>query len=239
VKSSPPPPTGLATTLVLLPGLDGTEIFFGPLLRHLPPWVQPKVIEYPATGGNDYDRLLAIVQEQVAPLGRFALLGWSFGGPLALMIASQRAAQVSAIVLCGTFVTPPRPGLVPFRFALTGPVIATVRALRRTRLLLPGYATSELRRAKARTWQRVSARVLAARARAALAVDARAHLRECRARLMYLASTRDEVVGRRSRDEVLALAPQTRLAEVEGPHLALFTNPAASAAHIAGFLREA
>lgn len=224
-------------TLVLLPGLDGTEIFFAPLLRHLPAWVLPKVIEYPPRGSNDYARLLDIVQAQVTPLGRFALLGWSFGGPLALMVASQRAAQVSAVVLCGTFVTPPKPWLAPFRFALRAPVIATVRALRRARLLLPGYATTELRRAKALTWQRVNARVLAARARAALAVDARPHLRDCRAPLMYLAATRDEVIGRRSRDEILALAPHTRLAEVEGPHLALFTDPARSARHIADFLR--
>ena len=55
---------------------------------------------------------------------------------------------------------------------------------------------------------------------------------------MYLAATRDEVVGPRSRDEVVALAPQLQLAEVEGPHLALFTNPRPAAEHIARFLRE-
>jgi dipeptidyl aminopeptidase/acylaminoacyl peptidase len=51
------------TTLVLSPGLDGTEIFLGPLL---------------------------LVHAEVASLDRFAILGWSFGGPLALMDAAQR-----------------------------------------------------------------------------------------------------------------------------------------------------
>ena len=226
------------TTLVLLPGLDGTEVFFAPLLPHLPTWIKPVVIQYPTAGANDYRHLLEIVREQVAPLRRFALLGWSFGGPLALMLAHQRPGDISAVVLCGTFVTPPWPGLVPFRFALRGPVVATVRALRRTRLLLPGYATTELRQAKSVTWNRVDASVLAARSRAALGVDVRTQLRECRTRLMYLAATRDEVVGPRSRDEVVALAPQLQLAEVEGPHLALFTNPRPAAEHIARFLRE-
>jgi hypothetical protein len=32
------------TTLVLLPGLDGTEIFFRPLLAALPTWVKPLVV---------------------------------------------------------------------------------------------------------------------------------------------------------------------------------------------------
>ena len=226
------------TTLVLLPGLDGTEIFFAPLLRHLPSWVHPIVVRYPTSGANGYDELLPMVMEQVASLPRFAILGWSFGGPLALMVATRRPADVSAVVLCSSFVTTPRPGLVPFRFAMRAPLIAAVRALRRTRFLIPGYASSELRRAKAMTWRRVNSRVLAARSRAALGVDARPQLRECRARLMYLASTRDEVVARAKLSEVLAVAPRTQVAEVDGPHLALFTNPAQSATRIADFLGE-
>jgi hypothetical protein len=51
-------------------------------------------------------------------------------------------------------------------------------------------------------------------------------------------SSRDEVVGRASLAEVLAIAPHTQVAEIEGTHLALFTNPAQSAAHIVRFLQE-
>lgn len=226
----------IKTSLVLLPGLDGTGIFFGPLLRHLPAWIDPVVITYPASGANDYKDLLPIVMDEVAPLKSFVILGWSFGGPLALMVASQCPSQVSGVILCGSFVTPPRPGLVPFRFAISAPLIGLIRALRRLRLLIPGYATSELRRAKAITWRRVTASVLASRSRSALSVDARPQLRACSARLMYLASTRDEVVSRASLNEVLAIAPQTQVAEVEGPHFALFTNPVQSAACIVKFL---
>lgn len=224
------------TTLVLLPGLDGTEVFFAPLLRHLPDCIDPVVITYPTSGDNDYKDLLPIVLNEVASLKSFAILGWSFGGPLALMVASQCPSQVSGVILCATFVTPPNPRLVPFRFVMTAQIIWIVRAVRRTRLLMPGYATTEFHRAKAVTWRRVNSRVLAYRSRSALSVDVRPQLRECRARLMYLASSRDEVISRASLDEVLAIAPQTRLAEVDGPHLALFTNPVQSAACIKDFL---
>jgi pimeloyl-ACP methyl ester carboxylesterase len=227
----------LKTTLVLLPGLDGTEIFFGPLLRHLPSWVDPIVITYPESGINSYEDLLTIVMGEVGELKSFVILGWSFGGPLALMVASQCASRVSGVILCGSFVTPPRPGLAPFRFALSAPLIALIRALRRTRLLIPGYATTEFRRAKAATWMRVNSSALAARSRSALSVDVRPQLRECRARLLYLASTRDEVISRASLNEVVAIAPKTKVEEVEGPHLALFTNPVQSAARIVNFLR--
>lgn len=226
------------TTLVLLPGLDGTEIFFGPLLAQLPPWIDPVVVTYPASGPNAYDDLAPIVLQAVDGLAEFAILGWSFGGPLALMVAASRPTRVSALMLCSSFVTPPHPALVPLRFAMTAPVIAAVRAVRRTRLLIPGWASAEMRKAKAMTWRRVTARVLAARARAAMGVDARRLLAECRPGILYLASTRDEVIPRTSLDEVLVHAPHTEVAEIEGPHLALFTNPVQSAARIAEFLQR-
>ena len=225
-------------TLVLLPGLDGTEIFFAPLLHHLPPWVAPIVITYPASGSYDYKDLLSIVLDEVANLKSFVILGWSFGGPLALMVASSCPSQVSGVILCGSFVTPPYPRLVPFRFALSGPLIAAVRAIRRTRLLIPGYATTELRHAKSITWIRVKSSVLASRSRSALSVDVRTQLRECRARLMYLVSTQDEVVSLASLYEILEIAPQTQVMEVDGPHFALFTNPVQSTTCIVSFLHK-
>jgi len=226
------------TTLVLLPGLDGTGILLAPLLHRLPPWIRPVVVEYPDAGANSYESLIELVDAKVPQQGKFAILGWSFGGPLALMVAARRPLQVSAVILCATFVTPPIPKLVPFRFIAITPVIFITRAFRRIRYVIPGFASSELRRAKATLWRRVDARVLAARSRAVLSVDARPLLKACRAPLMYLASNDDDVVRRPSRDEVVAVAPQTQVCEIEGPHLALFTNPVDAAECIAKFLRE-
>ncbi|MEQ1881517.1 MAG: alpha/beta hydrolase [Burkholderiales bacterium] len=226
------------TTLVLLPGLDGTEIFFGPLLAHLPSWIDPVVVTYPASGPNTYDSLATIVDAAVDGLANFVILGWSFGGPLALMVAARMPTQVSGVVLCGSFVTPPHPSLVPFRYAVIGPVVAVVRAIRRLRLLMPGRATTELRAAKAITWRRVHSGTLAARARAVLNVDARALLAACNSRILYLMATEDEVISRANLDTVLAISPKTEVAEIEGPHMALFTNPSQSAARIVDFLQK-
>jgi pimeloyl-ACP methyl ester carboxylesterase len=154
------------------------------------------------------------------------------------MVASQCPSQVLGVILCSTFVTPPLPKLVPFRSAISAPLIAIVRATRRMRLLIPGYATSELHHAKAITWKRVKSRELASRARSALSVDVRAQLRECHAPLIYLASTRDEIISRANLDQVLTVVPQMLVAEIDGPHLALFTNPVQSAEKIKNFLCE-
>lgn len=225
-----------AATLVLLPGLDGTEIFFEPLLARLPPWIAPVVVTYPPSGPNSYEDLVPIVERKMDSLGKCVLLGWSFGGPLALMVAARRPSQVTGIILCASFVTPPRRGLVPFRAAVTTPVVATMRALRRMRFLIPGYASADLRKAKGRTWRRVRANVLAVRARAALGVDARALLAGWRLKIFYLASTRDETIPDSCLEEVLAIAPQTEVAKIDGPHLALFTQAALAANCIADFL---
>jgi pimeloyl-ACP methyl ester carboxylesterase len=225
-------------SLVILPGLDGTEVLFGPLLANLPTWIKPVVLNYPATGTNSYEELIDWVEQRVASMGKFAVLGSSFGGPLALMLAARRPSQVSAVVLCASFVRPPRPELVRFRSITRTPVIATLRAVRRIRYVIPGFASNDLRRAKAVLWRRVRARVLAARSRAVLGVDVRAQLQQCAAPLMYLAFSRDDVVPRANCDEVKSLAPQTHVVEVEGSHLGLFTNPVPSAAFIAGFLEE-
>ena len=225
-------------TLVLLPGLDGTDVLFGPLIESLPPWVCPMVVEYPAGGVNSYEALLEMVDEKVAALESFAILGCSFGGPLAAMIAARRPSQVSALVLCATFILPPRPGLVPYRFLARTPLIALLRTLRRFRYWIPGLASNDLRRAKAAIWAKVGAGTLAKRSRAVLGVDARAQLAACRAPLPYLLFTQDEVVPRLSLDGVLAVAPQTQVAEVEASHHGLFTHPADSAARIVGFLND-
>jgi pimeloyl-ACP methyl ester carboxylesterase len=226
------------TTLVLLPGLDGTGILLAPLVRHLPEWIRPVVIQYPHKGTNSYEEIIEFVETQVATLERFAVLGWSFGGPLALMLANRRPSHVCAVILCATFVTPPLPHLIPYRWLARAPIIGAIRAFRRIRFLIAGFAEPELRRAKAKLWNTIGARVLAARSRAVMKVDARAQLKMCHAPLMYLASTHDKVVRKTSRDEVLAIAPQTKVCEIEGPHLALFTNPQAAVECINLFLGE-
>jgi hypothetical protein len=62
-------------TLVLLPGLDGTEVFFGPLLAALPPWVEPVVVTYPTSGASGYADLFAVVEAAVADAPEFYVLG--------------------------------------------------------------------------------------------------------------------------------------------------------------------
>jgi pimeloyl-[acyl-carrier protein] methyl ester esterase len=225
-------------TLVLLPGLDGTEIFFAPLLGALPEWVKPLVVTYPASGANCYSDLLELVRAAVEDEADFYVLGWSFSGPLALMLAAQQRNKVKGVILCASFVRPPLPGLASLRFAVSAPVAYLIRLARRAPLLLSRWSTDAYRCDKAATWIRVPSRTLASRARAILTLDARDCLRGCSRPVLYLAGSRDKIVPRRNVDDVMRERPSTKVVTLDGPHLALYTNPGAAVRAIVEFIYE-
>jgi len=225
-------------TLVLLPGLDGTEVFFGPLLAALPPWVEPVVVTYPTSGANGYADLFGVVEAAVADAPEFYVLGWSFSGPLALMLAAKEPKRTRGVILCASFVRSPHPILPWLRFAVVPPVVTLIRLARRTPAVFPGVWTEQFRRDKAAAWARVPARVLAARARAILAVDARTYLRACPRPVLYLAGSRDSIVPCRNADQVVKESPSARIVTIDGPHFAMYTNPDAAAGAIAAFMQS-
>jgi len=224
------------TTLVLLPGLDGTDVFFRPLLRVLPDWVRPIVVQLPAHG-VDYPGLLDIVSHETRDIGAYWILGWSFSGPLALLCAEKEPQRIRGVILCASFVRAPRPVLAWCRFAFPSLVIGMIRVVRRLPLFLSVVRHAE-RRDKTETLSRVSAQTIAARVRALLTVDVRDVLRQCQVPIVYVASSNDSVVPRRNLDDVVAHAPATQVFVLDGPHLALYTNPRAAAEIICAVLRR-
>ncbi|HJY76089.1 MAG TPA: alpha/beta hydrolase [Burkholderiales bacterium] len=221
--------------LVLLPGLDGTGIFLQPLLAALPASVRPLVVAYPTTGPTRYTDLLPIIGDAVAPLSEFHVLGWSFSGPLALMLARAEPHRVRSVILSASFVRPPRPQLARASLLMGATAMWIWRAARRVPLLWRP-PDDPFRQAKMKTWRELSARVLAKRMREVMRVDVREELRSCPQPVMYLAASRDSMVPRRCLDEILRVRPSVEVATIEGEHFAMYFNPAAAARAIASFL---
>ncbi|GKS57543.1 hypothetical protein YTPLAS18_10700 [Nitrospira sp.] len=226
----------LPLTLVLLPGLDGTEVFFRPLLRALPPWIHPHVVCFPATAPADYPRLLSVVSKALKGISQYHVLGWSFSGPLALMLAAAQPESVQGVILVSTFLRPPRPQYVRLRFAAVTPMIWAIRAGRRLPLWLTQRSGCELWRDKCETWRRVNTRMVAGRIRAVLAVDAREQLRTCPRPVLCLAGRHDRVVPYRNVQDIVRTRPSIRVHMMEGNHFALYTNPTSAAQVIGGFM---
>ena len=228
--------------LLLLPGLDGTDIFFGPLLEELrdrvPPSCEVRVWPLPSRGAQDYATLLEALRRELADVTACCLLGWSFSGPLALMLAAAEPHRVRGVILAASFLRAPQPKLRYMVWAVRGPVVWCWRVLRRVPLWLLRPRRDALRQAKDRTWREVRPGLLAERLREVARVDARAELQALRARdlpLMYIASAQDGVVPRSALEQILAEYPGLWVETIPGTHQSLYNHAREAVGPIAGF----
>ena len=65
-------------TLLVLPGLDGTDVFFRPFLEALPASIEASFVELPANGAYRYEELLGVVRRRVADLPSCYVFASSF-----------------------------------------------------------------------------------------------------------------------------------------------------------------
>lgn len=224
------------TTLVLLPGLDGTSILFRPFMQALPAWIAPRVIEYASAGPNDYEGLLPVVRSACAGLSDFVLLGWSFSGPLALMLAAESPPGLRGVVICASFVCYPWPLLRWFRWVVVTPVARLFPLGAKLLRAIGFYGSTDIRQDQEEVFRRVAPSAFAARSRAALGVDVRLDAAKCPVPVLYLAASHDIVVPRWNVGAVAAAVPHVEVVTIRGPHLALRTNPAAGAAVVEKFV---
>lgn len=224
--------------LVVLPGLHGTGALYPELVRELAASVEPVLINYPFDRVWDYAETFAFVVGKL-PDGPFAVLGDSYSGPLAVMVAAAFPERVSALILAATFITNPiRPILRWTRLFAYAPFIALLpyRPLLAAFLLNATEPREQLDRTE-REVRSVERRVLAARLRAAIDGDHRAIFRALRLPTLHLRPGSDRVIAERAANALRVMRPQIEVVDVDAPHAVLITRPRESAAIIARFLR--
>lgn len=229
-------PPSERVTLVLLPGLDGTNVFFRPLLAVLPEWITPLVVEFPPSGANGYSDLLSLVRNTLADVQSYYILGWSFSGPLALMLATAEPQKVQGVVLASTFVRPPRRIFAQLRWAAVTPTVWAIRVGKRLPVWLSRSSTDRLRQDKTETWKRVSASMIAARVRTLLDVDARGLLKSCLCQVLCVAGCDDQIVPYHNVEEMACVRESLRVRTITGGHFAIYTNPEDTAVAITEFM---
>jgi len=222
---------------VLLPGLDVTGRLFSRFVAAGSGALDLHVVSYPPDRVLGYADLAALVRGELPADRPFALLGESFGGPLALRVAADRPPGLVGLVLAATFHRRPaaraiaalRP-LSPAFFRLPLPPHAV-------RLLLggedaPDDLVAEVRAAVAS----VKGSVMAARAREALRVDASEALRGCPVPLLFLGGKHDRLLRSALPIEVRALRADAEIRMLEAPHLVLQRRPAEAMSIVEAFL---
>lgn len=224
------------TTLVLLPGLDGTATMFSAFTEAVRPYFSTVVaVPYPHDRALDYAALAAVARSRVPDDAPFVLLGESFSGPVALSIAADPPPGLVGLVLSTTFSRSPLPLLSPFA-PLTA--LAPAHGLPGRLLswwLLGRWATPELQTSLQAALASVAPSVLRSRAAAALRADVSDKLEAIAAPILYLRATHDRLLSSAAGDRIVAAAPRARLVDVPGPHLLLQTAPESCARAIAEF----
>src|SRR5262249_21163064 len=96
-------------SLVLLPGMDGTGVLFQPFITSLGTGVNARTIRYPNEKQLDHAELASFARSTLPSGMPVVLVGESFSGPVAVLLAAESGWDVRAVVLCASFVRNPRP----------------------------------------------------------------------------------------------------------------------------------
>jgi pimeloyl-ACP methyl ester carboxylesterase len=226
------------TTLVLLPGLDGTGDLFANLVSELPEGMKVTARGYPAEHFLPYPDLVAWLGGVVPKNEPYVLLGESYGSPLSVMFAATYPPNLVGLILCVGFISNPvrNWGFLPkllarplfFQFQPPGFLLEY--------FIAGSGAPENLKLAVRRATRSVTPAVLAARARAVIDVDAREEIRQVKVPLLYMQASEDKLVSSECLDEIQRLHPETIVVSIRSPHLMLQRQPRVAAKAIVQFI---
>lgn len=215
----------MPTSLVLLPGMDGTGDLFEPLLAAIGDSIPTVVVRYPGAEPLDYPALKRLVRAAL-PLDRpFVILGESFSGPIAVSMASDAPHDMAGFILCASHVSGPGAWLRAFSGLLRLVPLQTAVRLIGARRLMGRFETPEVREMLLEALGKVSPDVLRARVRSVLCTDVSSELAATKLPSLYLQATEDRVVPPSAAATFARLAVRGRVVKISGPHLLLQCVP--------------
>jgi pimeloyl-ACP methyl ester carboxylesterase len=225
--------------LVLLPGLEGSGTLFADFVAELPPEIHPIVAPYPRGTFLPYSELVHWLAGIVPSDRPFALLGESYGSPLAVQFAATHPPNLTAVILTAGFISNPVRRLGPLPWLLSrAPVFRIPPPDLLLEYFVIGFGASQKLKAAVRSASRSEdAAVLARRARAVIGCDARKEIQQIRVPVLYLQAARDRLVRRGSLEEINRLHPETVAVSIPTAHLLLQRQPQLAAKTIAAFLK--
>lgn len=207
-------------TLIVLPGLDGSDSLLQAFKAAAETDFEVRLVRYPADQCLGYAELVDWIWPSLPTQGPWTLLGESFGGPLAVQLASRGPPGLQALVLCASFARYPW-------LRLLRPLIPLIPMDRPPGLALSVllFGTAPQHRPQVERLQQIlcdsHAAVLRHRLRAVLDVDVRAALAELRLPVLILRARHDRLVPAVAARELLAASPMARLLDIPSPHAML------------------
>lgn len=225
-------------SLVLLPGMDGTGIFFRDFAGAIQSEFKPIVVAYPDDPSLGYAELEPIARAALPRDEPFIILGESFSGPLAISIAASNPPALLGVILCVTFARSPHP-LLPLVTSILKP-FPPVRLPRfiQHRNLFGRFDSPRLRAQLREVRSRGSSETQKARLEAVAAIDVTEKLRRITVPILDLRGREDRVVSSASGRYIRQIRPDVSVADLNAPHLLVQTVPQEALAAIKGFVRS-
>jgi pimeloyl-[acyl-carrier protein] methyl ester esterase len=224
----------------LLPGLDGTGRLFRPFVERGTGALEFRVISYPPDRFLGYDALEERVRAELPADEPFALLGESFGGPLALRLAASAPPNLVGLVLSASFHRHPATRAISTLRLLSLPYFHLPLPAHGVRIVLAGPdAPDELVHEVQAAAASVKGSVMARRAKAALRVDVSGELRTCPVPVLFLGGKHDRLLRSALPIEVRALRADVEIRMLDAPHLVLQRRPEEAMPLVEDFLLRA
>lgn len=224
-------------SLVLLPGMDGTGIFFRDFAAAIESEVRPIVVAYPDDPSLGYAELEPIARAALPRDEPFLILGESFSGPLAISLAASNPRGLLGVILCVTFARSPHP-LLPLVTSILKP-FPPVRLPRfiQHRNLFGRFDSPRLRAQLREVRSRGSSETQKARLEAVAAIDVTGKLRRVTIPILDLRGKEDRVVSSASGRYIRKIRPDVSVADLDAPHLLVQAVPQEALAAIKAFVR--
>ncbi len=228
--------TSIKPHLILLPGMPGTDCLFKLLVEELGDSLVVHTVAYPTDQALGYEQLLSLVTSRIPKVNPYFILGESFSGPLSVMAAARHPENLLGLILAASFVTSPMPKWMNrLKLFLRGPMLDMRPRSFIIKGLLGKECPEKTKRWVQETLPRLKREVLAARIKAVLEVNVREELKNCQVPVLYIAGSRDWLVGKKCLDVIWLCRPDVEIKVLEGVHMILQTRPDDSAQAIIDF----
>ena len=222
--------------IILLPGLDGTGELFDRLVPLLEAGTRVSVLRYPADPGLGYDDYARFVRDQIGDRN-VVLLGESFSGPVAVLVAARHTARVKGVILAATFLQSPYAGWLVRLGAPLNPCLAP--GTLRDRILMGRFGDTALHSKIAEILAAIPPGVREARLGAVSRVDARKAFAALSCPILALHGDADWLVPKRPLERAVSRKAGARMVLLPGAaHMLLQTRTREAAGHILSFVRD-
>ncbi len=223
--------------LVLLSGFDGSGRLFTPLLDKLSPTIEPLVLAYPNHAPLSYQEIYTYLLPRL-PNEPLYILGESFGGPLAILIANYAKDYVKGLILCVTFASNPRPHLSKLFRPITHPIFFRneMPAWYIKKALLGGANNQALIEQVKLANATLSAEIIHKRLEEIININVLDTLAELELPILYQRALDDWLVKKYSLTQIETKAKNLSISQFNAPHLLLQTQPNETSKDIERFI---